>query len=108
MQVKKVVSPRSDSSSDTLCKVKCLEQFQCKVVAFGSGSEVKSVMTNMEMPMMEEKLVLNQPRRPVKAKRIVQKRMAMQMNLPPKGEHGLKQQRKTVKVNEAHRRAASS
>ena len=64
-----------------MCKVKCLEQFQCKVVALGSESEMKSVMTNMEMPMVEEKdddpemnlppirkLVLNQPRRPVKAK----------------------------------------
>ena len=110
----KIVSPRSDSLiPDTFCKVKGLEQFQCKVVALGSESEMKSVMTNVEMSMVEEndddgdepppnkKLVLNQPRRPVKAKQIT-----MQMNLPPKGKRELKQQRKTVK--EAHRRAVSS
>ena len=58
MQVKKIVSPRSDSLvPDTFCKVKNLEQFQCKVhvVALGSESEMKSVMTNMEMPMVDEK-----------------------------------------------------
>lgn len=56
VQVKKIVSPRSDSLvPDTFCKVKGLEQFQCKVVALGSESEMKSVMTNMEMPMAKEK-----------------------------------------------------
>lgn len=56
VQVKKIVSPRSDSLvPDTFCKVKGLEQFQCKVVALGSESEMKSVMTDMEMPVVEEK-----------------------------------------------------
>ena len=70
--------------------------------------KAKRIVQKRMAIQITRKLVLNQLRRPVKAKRIVQKRMAMQMSLPQKGEHKLKQQRKTVKVNEAHRRAASS
>ena len=93
--MKKIVSPRTDSLvPDTFCKVKGLEQFQCKVVALGNKSEMRA---ETEMPMVEEKdgggdeppptrkLVLNQPGRSIKAERITQKRIVMQMNLSPKG-----------------------
>ena len=42
-QMKKIVSPRPDSLvPDTFCKVKGLEQFQCKVVALGNKSEMRA------------------------------------------------------------------
>ena len=56
VQMKKIVSSRPDSLlPDTFCKVKGLVQLQCKVVALGNKMEMRAVMTEMEMPMVEEK-----------------------------------------------------
>ena len=117
MQVKKIVSPRSDSLvPDTFCKVKDLEQFQCKVVALESESEMKSVMTDMEMPMVEEKdgdgdepprykkARIEPAKKTSKGKANFTEKDGDADEPPPKRKACTEAAKKTVKVKEAHRR----
>ena len=86
--VKKIVTPTPDDlAPDTFCKVKGWEQCLCKVLALGSEGEVKAVMTEMNMaekdggadePPPKKKLELNQPKKPVEAKRTAHHALAKQ------------------------------